>query len=151
MGDDSKASRLLVSTWEFQKRVAKLQCVVPPTEPENAAFLFKGPLAQKKIDAAKNEALAWRNRALMARKQSDEGLVNQALGYMWRFQTQVAKMQGKEPPDRPADIPLSLFDEDDSDPPWRPYDPSRVPKVPLPSSGAGEVALPLPEEDWDTQ
>ena len=94
----------------------------------------------------------------MARQQNNEDLVKQALLRMWQYQAEAAYLLGKKPPPRPKDIPYDDVDVGEGpdpgtdypgNPPWRPYDPSRVPKNPLPSSGAGEVAMPLPEDKND--
>ncbi len=112
---------------------------------------------QEELKVLRNRAYTWRNRAQMARQQNNEDLVQQALERMWQCQVKAAELQGKSHPPRPDEIPSDLDMGDDADPgidnkghpPWRPYDPSRVPKKPLPSSGGGEVALPLPKEDAD--
>lgn len=110
---------------------------------------------QKDLEKAREQATTWRNRAMMARQQNNEDLVKQALMMMWKYQAAAAKLQGKEPPPEPDDIPFDLgfgdepgLDEQSGcDPPWRPYDPSRVPKKPLPSSGGSELALPEPDSN----
>lgn len=85
----------------------------------------------------------------MAWQQRNLDLTEQALTRMWRFQVAAARIEGKEPPEKPPD-PETYFGggEGESrgvDRPWPPFDPSPVPRKPMPSSGAGEVALPLPE------
>lgn len=111
---------------------------------------------RRDLERANKCARTWCNRAMMARQQNNEELVQQALQRMWEYQVLAAKLLGEEPPPEPKDIPPDFGDgteyDDQSgfDRPWRPFDPSRVPKNPLPSSGSGEVALPLPKEDFDT-
>lgn len=112
-----------------------------------------------KLKVAQERASTWRNRALMARQQNNEDLVKQALLRMWQYQAEAACLLGKKPPPRPKDIPPADVDVGEGpdpgtdypgNPPWRPYDPSRVPRKPLPFSGGTEVALPLPnQEDSD--
>lgn len=112
---------------------------------------------REKLKVAQERASTWRNRALMARQQNNEDLAQQALARARQYEAEAAYLQKKAPPG-PTDVPRDDVDKgDDPDPgidypddrPWRPYDPSRVPKKPLPSSGAGEVAMPLPEDKTD--
>ena len=112
---------------------------------------------QKDIEKAIEQAQVWRNRAMMARQQRNDDLEQQALDRMWQYQVLTSKLRGVEPPPGPplAGNPLGdwgMGDSPPSDPdnPRRPYDPSRVPRKPLPFSGGTEVALPLPnQEDSD--
>ncbi|HIA55409.1 MAG TPA: hypothetical protein EYN91_25550 [Candidatus Melainabacteria bacterium] len=112
---------------------------------------------REKLKVAQERASTWRNRAQMARQQNNEDLAQQALARARQYEAEAAYLQKKAPPE-PKDISNDDVDRgDDPDPgidypgnpPWRPYDPSRVPKKPLPSSGAGEVAMPLPEDKND--
>lgn len=110
---------------------------------------------EEAVEKAKNKATTWRNRAAMAHQQNNFDLCQQALDRMFACLVEAAKLQGKEPPSDPpkANDLASWWPGDEppgGNPPWRPFDPSRVPKNPLPSSGSGELALPLPEEDLDT-
>jgi len=112
---------------------------------------------REELKVAQERASTWRNRALMARQQNNEELAQQALERMRRYEAEAAHLLKKSPPND-KDIPNEDVDRGDDpepgidypgNPPWRPYDPSRVPKKPLPSSGAGEVAMPLPEDKND--
>ncbi|MBA3994494.1 MAG: hypothetical protein C0469_13275 [Cyanobacteria bacterium DS2.3.42] len=127
---------------------------------------------REKLGKIQEQIRAWRNRAAMAWKQRQSAiekhikilptsdlpeeavqmtdLVGQALKRMWEYQIMEAEMEGREAPPPPPD-PETFFkdwgDGTEGGPRWRPYDPSRVPKQPLPSSSGGEVALPLPKEN----
>lgn len=114
-------------------------------------------LLQKELDKSVEEVRKWRNRAWMARKQSNADLEQQALDRMWHHQVDVAKLKGIEPPPAPPTAGEFLYDSGSGgspsaggpDDPWRPENPSRVPKKPLPFSGGNEIALPLPQPDED--
>ncbi len=105
---------------------------------------------ESELQKALKQAETWRNRAAMAWQQNNRDLTQQALTRMWQYQVAAARLEGNDPPDGPPE-PEDIFRGWDPPPggdrPWRPYDPSRVPRNPLPSSGAGEIALPRPKSN----
>lgn len=112
------------------------------------------PSVREAVEKALNQAKTWRNRAAMAHQQNNLDLCQKALDRMFAYLVEAAKLQGREPPTEPpkANDLASWWPGDEppgGSPPWNPHDPSRVPRNPLPSSGAGEVALPLPKDDSD--
>jgi hypothetical protein len=103
-----------------------------------------------RLKKSREQATIWGNRAAMAWQQCNLALVEQALRRMWQYQVAAANIEGKEPPEGPPD-PEEYFKDrgQNDDPPWRPYDPSRVPNRPAPSSGSSYRSLPLPSETDD--
>jgi hypothetical protein len=113
----------------------------------------------------KDLVLTWANRAAMARKQKADNrdrhqvmdeLTGQALDHCWEYQTALAPILNVDTPPKP-DSPeevwqwLGGIDIGPSgrgpDLPRAPDQPAGVPRKPLPFSGAGAVALPLPDEE----
>ncbi len=132
--------------------------------------------SKEKLTKIREQIRAWRNRAAMAWKmrndavhkqiksfgkadlsdealQQTESLVEQALNRMWEYQILEAQIEGWEPPPPPPD-PETFFKDfgmgPEGGPRWGPFDPSRIPRQPLPSSGGSEIALPLPEKNDET-
>jgi hypothetical protein len=103
-----------------------------------------------RLKKCREQAQIWNNRAAMAWQQRNLDLVEQALNRMWLYQVEAANIEGKEPPEKPPD-PETFFKDrgPDDDPPWRPYDPSRVPTRPAPTSGSSYRSLPLPPKKED--
>jgi len=96
----------------------------------------------------------WCNRAQMAEQRGDGVLTEKALDRCWECQNTIAaSIQEIEPPPRPRTAHEVLEwisncggSSSESGPgrPRDPYQPSGVPRRPMPVSGAGEIALPLP-------
>jgi len=110
-----------------------------------------------KRQSYKDKIETWMNRAAMAYQQKNMELAKQALDRRWQFQIKLAELEGTQRPD-PPDDPEEYFKGLDRGSPrgggpnrWPygsdPDNPARVPKRPLPTAGAGEVALPLPDHD----
>jgi hypothetical protein len=115
----------------------------------------------------KDRVLTWANRAAMARKQNADDqsrqevlrdLMRQALDRCWEYQKELAphlNVDVPPKPESPEEVWQWLGGQDvgptGSGPsrPGDPYQPSGVPRKPLPFSGAGAVALPLPEKEDD--
>lgn len=91
------------------------------------------------------QAQTWRNRAAMAWQMRNLELVEQALNRMWQYQVAAVNIEGKEPPEKPN--PETYFKDRGDEPPWRPYDPSRVPLRPAPSSGESSNSVRPPHEE----
>lgn len=89
----------------------------------------------------------WLNRAAMAYQQTYMDLAAQALERRWQFQKELAVLLGEaEPPHPPS--PEEFFRDRGSGGTSKgdPNTPSRVPRIPYPSFGAGALALPEPTE-----
>jgi hypothetical protein len=92
----------------------------------------------------------WLNRALMAFHEDRMDLSKTALEKRWEYQKKLALLEGTDPPPPPPE-PKDFFEGlgGGSGPRGpRNYDPNQtapVPRRPLPSSGSGEIVLPLPE------
>lgn len=78
----------------------------------------------QQADELKQEISKWQNRAQAAHKQGDRDLVRSALKEKRRYKWLLSELPGDDPPF------MAL-----------------VPKRQPPSSGASEIALPLPESD----
>jgi|LakMenE18May11ns_1017448.scaffolds.fasta_scaffold9849788_2 hypothetical protein len=78
----------------------------------------------QQADELKQEISKWQNRAQAAHKQGDRDLVRSALKEKRRYKRLLNELPGDDPP-------FSAL----------------VPKRQSPSSGADEIALPLPESD----
>jgi hypothetical protein len=94
----------------------------------------------------------WLNRAAMAYQMNHDELSKQALHYRWEYQKQLALLEGTEPPEAPQE-PEDFFRGWDRGGPRKrdPDQPAPVPRRPLPNAGAGEIALPIPEQSSDDE
>ena len=114
----------------------------------------------KDYEELKWQVATWCNRAQMAQQQRSFDLTRQALDKCWVYQRAIAKAAMKPDPERP-ETPQEVLDwlrysdlgfqGKGPDLPRDPYQPSRVPLRPLPVSGAGAIALPLPIDPEDEQ
>jgi hypothetical protein len=103
----------------------------------------------------RDKIATWCNRAQMAQKQNQDDLTRQALDRCWDFQRALTNVMMEPVPPRPSN-PQEVLDWLDSldsgaqgkepDLPRDPFQPSGVPRRPLPVSGAGAIALPLPDK-----
>jgi hypothetical protein len=110
---------------------------------------------------AKEQVETWLNRAAMAYEMGNLELSEQALMRRWQYQKLLSELEGTELPELPKK-PEEFFrgwDRGNPNPKGdgpgfgpRRYDPDQpapVPRRPLPNAGAGEIALPLPEQSTD--
>jgi hypothetical protein len=126
------------------------------------------PTVDQVIHQNIRQCMTWGMRAGMAIQQSNDELTKQALQRAWQYQTALAKLIEADPPAEPLspeDVERWLVEMQpfvrqktskhppDPDFPTDRYQPSRVPLRPLPTSGAGEIALPLPKKsnDFETE
>ena len=119
----------------------------------SVSMLSKDDSNLKKL---KDQADTWFNRAAMAYQGNRMDLAKQALARRWDYLEKISKLEGTMPPELPPD-PEQFFRD------WRgggnypgpgpkgrdPNQPAGVPRRPLPTVGAGEVALPLANNDAD--
>jgi hypothetical protein len=171
--NDELVEQALGRVWNFQKTIATLEDKPSPVAPPDPRTLFGIPGAYD-LKKCRDQISTWRNRAAMAWKSRNdviqkqikwleenpdrsieiveqmELLAAQALTRMWEYQVIEAKLEDRDPPPPPPD-PENYFKDwgtgHSGGPRWGPFDPSRVPKEPLPHSGGGEVSLPLPKDD----
>jgi hypothetical protein len=106
----------------------------------------------------KERIVTWLNRAAMAYEQNNIDLSKQALYRRWQCQRELAELEGTEPPEPPKEpddyfkgLDRGNWKPQSGDPGFGPSgrdpdQPAPVPRRPLPTAGAGEVALPLPEK-----
>jgi hypothetical protein len=111
-----------------------------------------------KPEEVKAQIETWLNRAAMAYQQHNIDLSKVALMRRWQYQELLAELEGTEPPELPQEPEYYFGRSDGGSPnpqgggpgfgPRRrdPDQPAPVPRRPLPNAGAGEVALPLPEQ-----
>lgn len=74
---------------------------------------------------------SWQKKADSAKEAGNLDAEKEALEYVSKYQKMLQEFE--------------LIEVDDSD--EDPFSPSRVPTKPRPNEGAGSVALPMPEED----
>ena len=92
-------------------------------------------------DMLRVQAVTWLKRAEMAYQQKNTFLSNRPLAQMWLYEKSYATLNGDPEPSYPADAEEFFKDKFGPDPD---SSPSLVPRRPYPSSGAGEISLPLP-------
>jgi ATP-dependent Clp protease ATP-binding subunit ClpA len=131
---------------DVRQRIARRHEVARQNNPVKFADQAEKEAYLKKC---RDQMTTWFNRAIMAKHQSREELVKQALERKWQYEQELARVMGIDPPDEPED-PDDLIDSGGPDD-LPPNAPAGVPRRPKPASGDTDNALRLPQSDGDEQ